>query len=593
MHRSPEQKHIQVLPERLANRIAAGEVAERPAAVLKELIENSLDAGARRIEVRLEQGGKELISVRDDGFGMGREDAVLALRRHATSKIAAAEDLDAILTMGFRGEALPSVAAVSRLEMLTRPAQDEMGTRILVEGGKTIDVGETGAPAGTVLTVRDLFFNVPARRRFLRTAPAELRRCTEVFTRAATVFPQISFTYVVDGRRRTHYPAAEGLEDRIAAVLGANLAESMVRVEHQEYGISIRGMVGGPGVYRTSRSHQLLFVNQRPVQHRGLAGAIYALYRDHLRAGQFPIYVLLIEIDPSRIDVNIHPAKSEIRFRETKEASRAVRHAIAQVIRGPGVMPRWEPLAAPRNPEVHEQSQLNWNETTPLGGIRERAAALGAALAQEMGVEPPDPSPDEEPGSAAAHPLGMASCWQFARTYIFTPLKGDLVMVDQHTAHERVLFEQTMAAILQGDVPAQRLLFPVVLELDPAEQEAARANATEIARVGYEVEWSSASRISLIGVPAVGRDARAGQVFHSFLGELAETDEGRLAGIEKVAATFACKAAVKAGDALTGPEMAQLVNQVFATRRPFFCPHGRPTVVRISLAEIERRFGRI
>ena len=259
------RRPVRVLPEQVANRIAAGEVAERPASVLKELIENSLDAGARRVEIALEGGGRESIAVRDDGCGMTRDDAVLALRRHATSKIVHAADLDAIRTMGFRGEAIPSVASVSKLEIITRPSGSTTGTRIVVDAGRTREVAETGAPLGTQVRVRTLFYNVPARRRFLRSAQAELRHCSEAVTRAALMHPEIAFIYLVDGRRRAHYDACDSLEARIAAVLGKSLAKGMSPVHHQESGITVRGMAGRPETYRSTRGQQMLFVNRRPI----------------------------------------------------------------------------------------------------------------------------------------------------------------------------------------------------------------------------------------------------------------------------------------------------------------------------------------
>jgi len=607
------RRPVRVLPEQVANRIAAGEVAERPASVLKELIENSLDAGARRVEIALEGGGRESIAVRDDGCGMTRDDAVLALRRHATSKIVHAADLDAIRTMGFRGEAIPSVASVSKLEIITRPSGSTTGTRIVVDAGRTREVAETGAPLGTQVRVRTLFYNVPARRRFLRSAQAELRHCSEAVTRAALMHPEIAFIYLVDGRRRAHYDACDSLEARIAAVLGKSLAKGMSPVHHQESGITVRGMAGRPETYRSTRGQQMLFVNRRPIQHRGLSGALFALYRNQLRTGQFPVYVLSIEIDPATIDVNIHPSKAEVRFRDQQGAARALRHAVAPLLRDARVTPHWGPVTPPRDPVFDggaQQRELGWGWRAlaprgmpgaapavregaafdaAAGGIAERAAALGAEMAGELGVNAPATEPDL-PGEPL--PAG-SSLWQFARTYIFTQLKGDLVMVDQHTAHERVLYERTMAAILSGDVASQRVLFPVVVELDPAEAEALGAHRAEILRVGYEIDQQAVDRVALLGVPAVGRDARASQVFHDLLGALAETGEAKLHGIERVAATFACKAAVKAGDPLNEPEMAQLVDEVFATEQPFYCPHGRPTVVRVALNEIERRFGRI
>ncbi len=625
----PPERRIRVLPEELANRIAAGEVAERPASVVKELLENALDAGATRIEVRVEQGGKKLIAVRDNGCGMSAADAVVALRRHATSKISAASDLDAITTMGFRGEALPSVAAVSHFQILTRLQGDPVATKVVVVGGKPPEVTETGAPEGTVVQVRDLFFNVPARRRFLRSAQAEVRHCTEVVTKVALVNPTVALSYSVDGRRRLHFPAVESLEERIQAVVGKELAAGMATIDYEENGFRIRGMAGMPQTFRASRNQQTFFVNQRPIQDRGLSGAVYALYRDHLKAGQYPVYVLMIEVDPARVDVNIHPAKAEIRFREPKEAVRALRHALSEMLRSAGVTPTWHTLSivrerppgssggspAPGLPsestpgpsggtpdqatDLPPQAEINWESGATeaadpeSGGIAERAAAMRAAMAAQVGERSAGSRLVATGPPSEMPPLGMPSCWQFARTYIFTPLKGDLVMVDQHTAHERVLFEETMASILAGAVPAQRLLFPVELDLAPEEDEVLESYAEAIARVGYEIERRGSQRVALVAVPAVGRDARAGQVFRHLLGELAETGDGRLLGIERVAATFACKAAVKAGDPLNEQEMAQLVNQVFATKQPFYCPHGRPTVVRIGLAEIERRFGRV
>lgn len=619
---------VHVLPESLANRIAAGEVAERPASVLKELVENAVDAGAGRIEVRLKNGGKDLILVRDDGCGMSSEDAVMALRRHATSKIRGPEDLDAIGTMGFRGEALPSVGAVSRLEILTRPREQELGTRVFVEGGTSPETTESGLPAGTVVSVRELFYNVPARRRFLRSGPAELRHCTEVVTRAAMAHPSVGFTYVVDGRKRATYAPVSRVEERMRDVLGPALAGGMLDVDHRENGFRVRGIAGGPDVWRSSRSHQLLFVNRRPVQHKGLSGGLYALYRDHLRAGQFPVYVLLIEVDPARVDVNIHPSKAEVRFREEQEASRAVRHGVAEVLRAQGATPQWHaPSLEPEKPaDGVEQVQMKLD--TPSGGrvlpfVADRSRTGGgppfprgfaisssdlasSARGDGAGGGPPDSSGETAPdlgalgailagpgaASAADGEQVRAQCWQFSRTYIFTPLKGDLLIVDQHVAHERVLYEQVLARMTKGEVPSQRLLFPVPIQVTPEEEEALVRFGDQVERVGYEVERVDDRSVQLLGVPAVGRDSRAGEIFHAFLGELSENGDVRLVGAEKVAATFACKAAVKAGDPLDVREMNELVDALFGTEQPFYCPHGRPIVVRVSLAEIGRRFGR-
>ena len=569
---------VRVLPDAVADQIAAGEVVERPASAVKELVENALDAGARAVRVAIEHGGKTLIEVSDDGSGMGREDAVLALERHATSKIVAAADLVGIATFGFRGEALPALASVSRFSLVT--AVDESGgTEILVTGGRVDRVGDSVRRRGTTVVVRGLFFNTPARRKFLRSVGSETRVIHETVATLALSHPETGFELVVDGQARLQVPAGQSREERLAAVWGRDLAGTLIPVQYALGGVAVDGFIQRPGDAQPTGRRVQLFVNGRPFRDPFLARAAEAGYRSAIHPGDRPSLFLDIHVDPSDVDVNVHPAKLEVRFRDRigveRTVEEAVRHALGGVAASAPVG-EWRPLPG--------AEPVRWQ-----GGTTAEFAS-------------PPPSfdlfgPAEEPGEsglpAAPAEQFAAAVWQLFDSYIAFEAPEGLVMVDQHSAHERVLYEVVLEQLVRGGAPSQRLLLPITVDLNDEELDAVETHREALEKVGFEVEPFGGRTVVLQAVPAPHPRFDATACFREMVTDLAG---GRFAGwanrLERFAATYACRAAVKAGMRLGEGEMRELLQRLFATALPAHDVHGRSTIVQLPREELERRFGR-
>jgi DNA mismatch repair protein MutL len=608
---------IHQLPPDLANQIAAGEVIERPASIVKELVENALDADARRIVVTVEFGGKRLVRVEDDGFGMDAEDARLALERHATSKIRRAEDLAAIGTLGFRGEALPSIASVSHFMLRTRARGEVSGTEIRVHGGAVASVIEAGCPEGTRIDVEDLFYNLPARRKFLKSDGAETAQVSRVVTQLALAAPQVGFTVVSGGRRLLDVPPVATTGERLYQLYGE--LDDLVVVEKEAAGFRITGFIAALAEQGPRRGPQHVFINGRIVRDRTIAHAIGDAYSVASIKERSPEVHLFIEAPLDAVDVNVHPTKAEVRFREQSLVHELVRRAVGDALgRGPApalvLAPppiaggaRGEVGETPTLPGVFAASQYTTRWTpfpapTPGAGggpsdmgagpaALPSAPASGTAAAWAPGVESQGPAP--APASPSLRP--MIPLGQFRETFIIAVDDEGLAIIDQHVAHERVLFERTMERLTAGRLESQRLLDPLLLEMPADARQALAQHAADLDRLGFEVEPFGGDAVRVCAVPALlGRDDAADAV-RALAQDLEGLDRGARVddALKRIAATIACHAAVKANYPLTYEKMAHILAELRATAYSTICPHGRPVMLRITRREIEKNFQRI
>ncbi|HZP47463.1 MAG TPA: DNA mismatch repair endonuclease MutL [Vicinamibacterales bacterium] len=574
------------LPDDLANQIAAGEVVERPASVVKELVENAIDAGATRIAIHVELGGKKQVRVEDDGEGMAPEDARLALERHATSKIRRADDLAAIRTMGFRGEALPSIASVSHFVLRTRARGEVSGTEIRVNGGAVGSIVEIGAAEGTTIEVNDLFYNLPARRKFLKSDAAEAAQVSRIVTQLALAYPEVGFALTSAGRTVLRCPPSASLRDRLYQIYGDR--NDLVEIRKQAGGLALTGFVAALADQGPTRGAQHVFINRRIVKDRTIAHAIIDAYSQASIKERSPEVHLFIEMDPEAVDVNVHPTKAEVRFREQSLVHEVVRRALMEAL-GQGGAPqlqlqpesiapgspvamslpgalsgaypnRWMPAAAPPRPE------------SPRAGAPE---ALEAS---------------EAPAIRPMIPLG-----QFRDTFIIAVDDEGVAIIDQHVAHERVLFERVMERLTSGALESQQLLIPILLDLTPSAHQTLVARAGELQRFGFEIESFGAATVRVTAVPALLERSDCEKALTSLADDLEGLDRGAEVqdALQRIAATTACHAAVKANDPLTYEKMTHILDELRATAYSTVCPHGRPVMLRLTRREIEKNFDRI
>ena len=573
---------IHRLPPNLANQIAAGEVVERPASVVKELVENALDAGARRIAVAIELGGKKLIHVEDDGEGMEPEDARLAIERHATSKISRPDDLSAINTLGFRGEALPSIASVSHFTLRTRARGSTAGTEIRVNGGTVSSERDVGAPEGTSMDVEDLFYNLPARRKFLKSDTAEATQVSRLVTQMALGYPEVGFTLTSGGRRLLECPPAPGLRERFFQLFGER--PDLIEVRKEAGGLTIHGYVAALGDQGPVRGQQNVFVNRRIVKDRTIAHAIIDAYSVATIKERSPEVHLFIRIPPDRVDVNVHPTKAEVRFLEQSLVHEVLRRALGDAL-GQGRAPelQFSPFAA-RPDEPRPMS---------IPGVM-----AGATVASRW---MPDPLPrDAAPAAvvdqqAAGEFRPMIPLGQFRDTFIVAVDDEGVAIIDQHVAHERVLFERVMERLTSGRLESQRLLTPILLELSQPQRQALAPHAATLERFGLEIEEFGGDSVRLSAVPAILDPADCEAAIRALADDLEGLDRG--SGVEgalrRIAATMACHAAVKANYPLTLEKMRFILEELRRTSYSSVCPHGRPVILRLSRREIERNFQRV
>jgi DNA mismatch repair protein MutL len=671
---------IQVLPETIANKIAAGEVIERPASVVKELLENAIDAGATQITVEIRDAGKKLIRVVDNGSGMSKEDAALAFARHATSKLVNEEDLFAIRTLGFRGEALPSIASISKVELITRTQDSISGTRIQMDGGKLIDVTETGAPVGTSFSVYQLFFNTPARLKFLKGDTTENNHITSAINHLALAYPAIGFRLLMDGRETLRFSPAAELRDRVVDILGKETDRELLSLGYTPgEGLEMSGFIARPALTRIKWSYFQTFVNGRFVISRLLNGAVQEGYHGFLMTGRFPVGILFLQIDPRLVDVNVHPAKREVRFRHEADIRQAVIEAVKQSLRRQSVIPEIqtsfvEPIEHLKEPLLHQETPVNkgissasgfskpamatgYSQPKPYQGGKYPSATPQPAVKRDYRrpdfnrmiqealshrkttpavtetaiipenspaqglpgfVEPAAPqdftppkrkrplcaaeveTEDSGATTAAETPLFqdklpfLEPIAQLDETYIICRSGSDLLILDQHAAHERILFDKLLPKMENQAPLVQPLLIPEVIELSARESALLEEYQEELKSMGMEIESVGKNSFAIRSLPSLIDRADPRELLRDLLDSFGSlsgalpTDEIRY----QMAAVMSCRAAIKAGDYQNELEWKTLVKQLGETSHPYTCPHGRPTLIRLSKAELEKRFKR-
>lgn len=572
---------IRILAEEVASQIAAGEVVERPASVVKELMENSLDAGARRIEIRIANAGKALIEVADDGCGIPAGELTLAVARHATSKLSAAEDLFRIATLGFRGEALASIASVSRLTLISREQNAEMGRKIVVEGGKLIANDAAGLPVGTLVRVENLFFNVPARLKFLKSDLTEKNQITQLVSRYALAYPQIRFRLMQDEREVLLSHGKNNRREVLAQIYGNDLARQMLEVELEDEDIRVRGFISPVGISRSNRREIVFFVNGRWVQDAGLSTALIQAYHTLLMVGRYPIASIFVEMSPEMVDVNVHPAKAEVRFRDADRVFRAVQRAVKRAL-----------LAYSPAPQL---SSSTWQSRSGEAGVDPAwEMAYEANLAQmEVAPEPAGKETVPQPVQLPVDSLPLLRViGQVGAAYLVAEGPDGLYLIDQHAAHERVLFEKFMREAGK-EIPSQALLHPQTIELPPQAAELLQTQLAVLNRWGFEVEHFGGNTFRVRRVPAILSGLDPLIIVRSLVEDFEEDETPLQAEIEARVIARVCKrAAVKAGQILSAEEQNALVRDLERCQSPRTCPHGRPTMIHLSVDLLERQFGR-
>jgi DNA mismatch repair protein MutL len=611
---------IRLLPETVASQVAAGEVVERPASVVKELVENSLDAGACNIDVVIRRGGISLVRVIDDGCGMDRDDALLSLERHATSKIRSAADLQAVATLGFRGEALPSIASVSRFRLATREAGAIAGTEIIVNGGKIDVVRDAGEAPGTQIEVRSLFYNLPARRKFLRSENTESRNIEHQLHLQVIGHPEIGFSLMRDDRILFQLPPTASLGDRIRDLYGVELLQRLVEVNSVAYPkIGISGFIGQAGLSRHNRSQQLVFVNGRAIESSLITGAAREGYHTALMKGQYPVTFLFLELEPGAVDVNVHPAKREVRFRDPNGVREAVVRCIQQTLEHaradwqekfrPPARPPTVAASAKAAPDLTLRSEVTAPEATHrelphfgvVAGVADRGGVQGSEIigqaslperrVDSAGVAPALQSQqrDTKPAQQQFEIIGVLS-----KLYVLMENSNGLVLVDQHAAHERVLFEELRRRMERQGVPTQKLLLPQTFDLPPRDADWIEHNLSVLQKMGIGIESFGPDTFKIDSLPSFLDVSDAAQFMRKVIDDLktAGNSASPMRLGEEMIAKSVCRHAVKANDPLRYPEVEKLIRDLLECDLPYCCPHGRPTMIQISLGELEKKFGR-
>lgn len=602
--------NVKLLDTSTINKIAAGEVVERPASVVKELVENSIDAGAKRIEIEIQNGGKALIRVTDNGSGMNCEDAVLSLKRHATSKLSNIADLQNISTLGFRGEALPTIVAVSKFTLQTRRADNELGIKIKIDGGRIQDTHEIGCKVGTTILVEELFFNTPARLKFLKATPTEANRIHDFIVKLAMSHPEVAFRFMNGNRTALVTPGNGNLLDTLSAIYGTELTDSILTLNADEDDLKLRGFVTKPNILKSYRSWQTFIINGRVVENRTIAKAVDEAYTSLIPKTGFPFAVVTINVPQNSIDVNVHPQKTEIKFEDEGKIFKAVYHAVRTAIENKNTANEHdltEVAAAPNVPHF-EQLDLSEEFQAPLKKKSERKTDndfdLEKILTPDADYKKPQPdekpkpsktsepkkfSPPEKKSALELEPIG-----QVARCYIVAQGGKDLYIVDQHAAHERILFDRLNS--YAEKIPAQGLLIHQVLKFDSRETELIEKNLEVFAELGFTLEPSGINEFRLIEVPVDAADTDAENLLRGIIAEILNgvnaADDIAKKIRQAVLATTACKAAIKSGQELNVRQMEILLKELSATPHPHTCPHGRPTIIKFSAADLAKMFKR-
>lgn len=604
---------IKILPENLANKIAAGEVVNRPESVVKELVENSIDAGATEVGVVIKNAGKNLIQVVDNGEGMNEDDALLSIQRHATSKISSIEDLEAIQTFGFRGEALASIASVSIFELRTHQKDQDLGTLIRIGEDSSITKEKDSFPQGTSISIKNLFYNTPARRNFLKSNQTELKHIIETFKKIALSHPEITFKFYNDDDLIFDFPVGN-LNDRMKSVFADNILDAVLFVNEPTDYISITGFVTKPAYLRKSKGEQYFFLNNRFVQSKIVSHAVFSAFENILDKGDYPFFVLFLQIDPKRVDVNVHPSKLEVKFDDEKEIYSFVHAVIKKTIGSYDLVPNVtfqntpderEALRfqAPQRSEREDFSDRPFQRerTAPIMGEEEIDLLFGnlnkevrSSSSQEIVSTPFEEKQTtevyhESPTSDLETPFIVL----LHNKYILSQIKSGLMIIDSHVAHERILYEQAMQSF-EANIPfSQHLLFPQTVKLDPADYQLMKELETYLSNLGFEIKFQSKNTVLIVGIPSDIKLEHEVETLLEILNEFRKNEQFKQLEVrDNLAKSFSCKAAIKAGDRLTENEMRILVDKLFATSMPYVCPHGRPIVIKIPLEEFDKRFGR-
>ena len=588
---------IRMLSDKVSSMIAAGEVVERPASVVKELVENALDAGASEISVEIRGGGVEQIRVADNGCGIPHDEVEIAFQRFATSKLSDASDLDAIPTLGFRGEALPSIASVAHVSVVTRHIDEESGTRLDIDEGRITDNTRQGASPGTVMTVRQLFRNVPARRKFLRTAATETSHIQNMVTRYALAYPEVRFA-LNTGRSSLLTPGSGSLQEAIAAVYSLNVAEGMLDIapiDSGEYRPEVGGMVGEPAFSRANRGYMSFFVNRRWVQSRMLGYALEQAYHGFLKERRYPMAVVNISLDYGEVDVNVHPSKTEVRFRNGDRVFSATQQAVRQTLTAHSPVPEIRRAEAtspsyPYPPAPRQPSRHFW-PIEPFNPADAVSTASNGELSRDVQVAVPAYENGEAPLTHKAALPMLRVLGQVQSTYIAAEGPDGMYLIDQHAAHERVMFERIKADAAVNEPQSQSLMEPLTIELNPRQQELAQANLHVFANLGLLIEPFGGDVYIMRAVPSILTDADPAKAFIDMLDEMAQGGDVE-SWSDRAAYSLACHAAIRAGKVLSMDEMSALTRQLEQCQQPHTCPHGRPTIIHLSGSQLEREFGR-
>ncbi len=622
---------INILPATVASKIAAGEVIQRPASVVKELLENSLDAGATSITIIITESGKSLIQVIDDGCGMSPEDASVAFERHATSKIASAVDLEAIQTFGFRGEALATVAAVSQVEMKTRQSSADVATRVKIEGGLLIEISDDAGPVGTSFKAKNLFYNTPARRKFLKSENTEFKHIADAVQRVALAYPGISFDFISDDERVFSFKKTI-LEQRMNDVFGDKLGKTVFYFNDETASFRLSGFLGKPDFARKGKTEQYLYLNNRYVQSRSINHAVFQAYENLLEKGSFPFFVLFLDLDPRKVDVNVHPSKMEVKFEDEQQIYRFVLTSIRKALSEQNLIPSLgvqhpedsslQPaLRFTRTGDTNTPRVSGWEELLRAVPTRDESAlpfgksqmtespAISGRYPVDQSLKSTEQTNQEEyvdretgeirptPDADIVQPPPQLDenvpLWQLHRKYIIIPIENGIMLVDQHAAHERVMYERIVKRMEEGKPLSQQLLFSQTIELPAGDAALVRELHPILEELGFSLKFFGKTTVVIDGVPSDVKSGDEATILQHVLDVYKEDEQTvKLAPRERLAKTFACKAAIKAGDPLRDTEMRGLLDQLFATTIPYVCPHGRPTMIRLTLEDFDKRFGR-
>ena len=586
---------IHILPDILCNKIAAGEVVQRPASVVKELVENSIDAESTRIEVTINNGGRDLIQVIDDGVGLDKEELSLALERHATSKIAEIEDLFRIRTMGFRGEALPSIASVSMMELVSRARGSESAFSIEIQAGKANPVQPIAWEAGTRITVKNLFFNVPARLKFLKAKRTELNHIIDRVKPLALIHPEIAFKLVADNKVIFDLRASSA-KDRISAIFGSEYGTKVIPVEDSRGNIKVSGFIGNLDLVRVARGEQFLSINQRPISDRLINNAVYQAFKSLIQRGEFPFYTLNISVPLNEVDVNVHPTKTEVKFNDEWRVYHVVKETVESGLREtlkmvPGFQnrPQAPPLFAPDGmatpqtsfvvPGIPEQS----GDSDPRSQEESDILQKARQFSQVLDRAPVEVKPQRQNGGFI---------WQVHNKYILSQINNGIAIIDQHVAHERILYEEALRDMNESKGMSQQLLFPANQEFSADDYNILVDIIPSLNTLGFRLREFGPRTVLVEAVPTGMRGGSEGAILKEIIDYYRENRVFDYSPTKRLAASYSCKAAVKAGDPLTEEEMRVLVDRLFATENPFYCPHGRPIIINLSIDELDKRFER-